>query len=223
MKNNYLIPATALTAACTLAVMTAAHAVTSESVQNVEDGSYISLTGTVTSLTSEGFTVKYDVDNVIEVETDELTEKGEVVKVGEYVSLIGEVEDSWFTNKKIEATSLYVPATDRYYFDPEHAEETARKRHELIQKYAGLNTIEDGTYMGLYGKVYAINDQEFTLRIGDVDYSIDTDRMEVGPLDEGVANPLQVGDVVYVSGEVDKYMFEETEIEAEYVDVLSRS
>ncbi len=201
-----------LAIASTLALAPAA-TLAAESPYLAADGSWISLSGKVTSTTADTFMLDYG-KGLVTVEMDDwdwFEESGEVLP-GDEVTVYGAVDDDTFETAKIEASSVYVDSLGTYFYASAADEEN----------FNGLDvapTIDIGELV-LTGTVTGVNGTEFTIDSGDQLMTVDTALMGYNPVDDEGYQQIEEGDLVTVTGDVDVDTLETAELMADTVVTL---
>ncbi|PPK50904.1 NirD/YgiW/YdeI family stress tolerance protein [Marinobacter persicus] len=177
------------------------------------DGSWITLSGKVTSTTADTFTMDYGT-GLVDVEMDDwdwFEENGEVLP-GDEVTVYGEVDDDTFESAKIEASSVYVDSLGTFFY-ASPADEEAFTDLDLAP------TVDIGELV-LTGTVTSVNGSEFTIDTGSQEMSVDTALMPYDPMDDEGFQQINEGDQVTVTGDMEDDTFETTELMADSVVTL---
>lgn len=204
--------ASALTAA-PMTAMAADQGVENESPYLAPDGSWITLSGKVTSTTADTFMLDYG-KGLVTVEMDDwdwFEENGEVLP-GDKVTVYGEVDDDTFEGAKIEASSVYVESLGTYFYASASDEET-------FNDLDVAPTIDVGQ-MIVTGTVSSVNGSEFTIDSGIQEMTVDTALMPYDPMDDEGYQQIEEGDLVSVTGDVEDDTFESSEIMADTIVTL---
>jgi uncharacterized protein YdeI (BOF family) len=183
------------------------------------DGDWISLTGTVTETTLDGFQLDYG-DGTILVEMDDwdLYDESNQLKNDDRVTVYGRIDDSFFETRSIEAGTVYDFDRSTYYYASSADEEGDSQYLSYVNVYPFYP--EDGEWVQLSGTVKNIDDREFTLAMGLTDMTVDTDEMSYNPLDDEGYQQIDEGDRVSVWGHIDHDLFESRELKAETLVTL---
>ncbi|MFL1465719.1 NirD/YgiW/YdeI family stress tolerance protein [Marinobacter sp. HN1S83] len=179
------------------------------------DGSWITLSGTVTSTAADNFTLDYG-SGLVTVEMDDwdwYEEDGEVLS-GDKVTVYGEVDDDTFENTKIEASSVYVENLGTYFFASAADEESFSDLD-----VAPTVPIDVGDLI-LTGTVDSVDGREFTIDSASQAMKVDTALMPYNPMDDEGYQKINEGDLVTVTGNIDYGTFENQELMAETVVTL---
>ncbi|HEY9119237.1 MAG TPA: NirD/YgiW/YdeI family stress tolerance protein [Marinobacter sp.] len=197
-----------------IAVPTAALAAT-DSPYLRSDGSWITLSGTVTSTAADTFTLDYG-RGLVTVEMDDwdwFEEEGKVLS-GDKVTVYGEVDDDTFENTKIEASSVYVENLGTYFFASARDEENFN-----ALDVAPTVPIDVGDLI-VTGTVESVDGREFTIDSAQQAMKVDTTLMPYNPLDDEGYQKISEGDLVTITGNLDDDTFEKQELMAESVVTL---
>ncbi|KXS52788.1 MAG: Uncharacterized protein AWU57_2828 [Marinobacter sp. T13-3] len=208
MKRTTLSLAIASTLAVAPAVTMAA-----QSPYLASDGSWITLSGKVTSTTADSFKLDYG-DGLVTVEMDDwdwFEESGETLP-GDEVTVYGEVDDDTFESAKIEASSVYVDSLGTYFY-------ASAADEESVTDLDVAPTIDIGQLV-LTGTVTSVDGTEFTIDSGDQKMKVDTALMAYNPTDDEGYQQIEKGDQVTVTGDVDVDTFDAAELMADTVVTL---
>lgn len=214
MKRTTLSLAIASTLlAAPAATLAADAAAENESPYLAPDGSWITLSGKVTSTTEDTFMLDYG-KGLVTVEMDDwdwFEENGEVLP-GDEVTVYGEVDDDTFEGAKVEASSVYVDNLGTYFYASAMDEET----------FTDLDvapTLSVGELI-LTGTVTGVNGAEFTIDSGAQKMTVDTALMPYDPMDGEGFQQIEKGDLVTVTGDMEDDTLESAEMMADSVVTL---
>lgn len=188
-------------------------ALAAESPYLAKDGSWISLSGKVTSTTADTFMLDYGT-GLVTVEMDDwdwFEESGEVLP-GDEVTVYGEVDDDTFETAKIEASSVYVDSLGTYFY-------ASAADEESFNDLDIAPTIDIGQLV-LTGTVTGVTGTEFTIDSGDQLMTVDTALMTYNPLDKEGYQQIEKGDLVTVTGDLEVDTLEAAELMADTVVTL---
>ncbi|MDF0751998.1 NirD/YgiW/YdeI family stress tolerance protein [Marinobacter sp. 71-i] len=208
---------TALSLAISSALVAAPTAVlaATESPYLQSDGSWITLSGTVTSTAAETFKLDYG-GGLVTVEMDDwdwYEEDGEILS-GDKVTVYGEVDDDTFENTKIEASSVYVENLGTYFF-------ASAKDEENFNDLDVTPTVPvDVGDLTITGTVESVDGREFTIDSAAQQMKVDTTFMSYNPMDDEGYQNIDKGDFVTVTGNTEYDTFEKQELMAESVVTL---
>lgn len=206
-----------LTITTAIATTFGSAAVAQESeVATANNGEWISLTGSVSSVSGDRFTLDYGA-NKLTVEMDDFDSYDENLLIeGDQVMVSGIIDTDFVDNKTLEASSVYVDTLNEFFYASSADEEDG------YYSYAANDYWDGGDWISLTGEVASVDGQTFTLDTGVIEYVIDTDQMSYNPLDSEGAEQIEVGERVVVSGEFDTFnLYGDEDIEAEAVTTLS--
>ena len=214
MKNLHILT---ITTALATAFGSAALAQESE-VSTAETGEWVSLTGSVSSVSGDQFTLDYG-DNELTVEMDDFDAYDEnLVIEGDKVTVSGMVDADFVDNKTLEASSVYVDPLNEFFYA------SAADEEDGYNSFAANDYWDGGDWITLTGEVASVDGQTFTLDAGAEEYVIDTTLMGYNPLDSEGAEKIEKGERVAVSGEFDAFdLYSDEDIEALAITTLSGS
>lgn len=214
MKRSMLSLSIASTLIATpVAALAADQGAENESPYLAADGSWITLSGKVTSTTADTFMLDYG-RGLVTVEMDDwdwFEENGEVLP-GDNVTVYGEVDDDTFEGAKVEASSVYVESLGTYFYANAADEES-------FNDLDVAPTIDIGQ-MIVTGTITSVSGSEFTIDSGVQEMTVDTALMPYDPMDDEGFQQLEVGDLVSVTGDIEDDTFEESELLADTVVTL---
>ncbi len=176
---------------------------------------WISLTGTVQSVSADRFTLKYG-DGQIDIEMDGYGWKDQgYLRNGDRVTVTGRVDNDLYEKKKIEASSVFVPRRNEY-FSANPADEEDGYYASSVGQTALVGAAEDDEWVAFTGTVTSIDGDEIAVNTG---YrTIDVD---LGDASGPEAPVIDIGDRVSVSGEMDDAdLFDAREVEATSVVII---
>lgn len=179
----------------------------------LEDDSWISINGEVTSVTADAFELDYG-DGQITVEMDDGDRDADGYKLiqGDEVRVSGMIDDDFYDLTTIEASSVYVKNIDTYFYASAMDEEDIG--YSIISP-----SVTDTVVQGTITSVDA-NGEQFTLDSGLQELTVEVDELTYNPLDNEGFQQLDVGDRVSVQGRIDHDFFEGRVFEANYVTTL---
>lgn len=179
------------------------------------DDTWISLNGTITSVTDSTFNLDYG-DGKVTVEMDDWDSFGDalVLADGDNVTVYGEVDKDFQESAKLEASSVYVKDLNSYFYASSADEEEVGEWAIDVDPDVG-----DITYIGTVETVNEIS-EEFTIDTGVLEMTVDTSPLLYNPLDEEGFQQIETGDRVSVEGVIDSDYFEGSELRADSVVTL---
>ena len=185
-------------------------------VATANNGEWISLTGSVASISADRFTLDYGA-NELTIEMDDFDSYDENLLIaGDQVTVSGMIDTDFVDNKTLEASSVYVDNLNEFFYASSADEEDG------YYSYAANDYWDGGDWISLTGEVASVDGETFTLDTGVGEYVIDADQMAYNPLDSEGAEQIEVGERVVVSGEFDTFdLYGDEDIEAEAVTTLS--
>lgn len=178
-----------------------------------EEGTRISIDGTVDSVTPGGFLLNYG-DGTIKVEMDDPNEVADAYNLiaGDTVTVYGRIEDDTFDTATINASSVFIEGIGTFFYgEDESLDETGFLNYRPPEKE--LDTV-------LNGFVSSVSKDTFTLDTGARELLVETAEMPNDPLDDIGYQKLEVGDRVTVTGDMDTDFIEGRVLEAETVITL---
>jgi uncharacterized protein YdeI (BOF family) len=207
---------TALASAAALAL--AAPAVAQDAdVMAKRDGAWIAVSGEVVTAMATEFTLDHG-QGKITVEMDDFDPDMDAapLSVGDKVTVYGFVDDGFYQERTIEASSVWNERSNTFHYASGVDEESVGVVHVAYPAIAW-----DGPGVTLGGQVTDIDGREFEMITGDATrLTVDTATMPYNPLDAEGAQTVTVGDHVSVSGELDDAVFEEAEMMADSLMIL---
>ncbi len=184
-------------------------------VNQAEDGEWIRLSGTVSAVSDDEFTLDYGKDKIT-VETDDFPSGAlRALKTGDRVIVSGRIDDGFFTSKEIVASTVRIHSSNKTL----SANRTAMDdSHAAFPGGDTALNAEDGDHVAVTGKVLKTDGDDFTSQTGSQKISVDA-----GDAKNFDTKRLKVGDRVSVIGEMDDGLFSGREIEASSVMILSNT
>lgn len=186
-----------------------------EDPKKMPDNSWISVSGTVESVTADSFILDYG-DGRITVEMDDGDRDADGYKLleGDMVTVNGMIDADFFEAKTIEASSVYVDNIDTYFYASAVDEEDT---------FVTVTTPVVVAATVVQGEVTEVSDDEFMLDTGARRIEVEVDALADNPLDDEGYQKIEVGDRVSVAGSMDDDLFEGRELVATSVVTLSRA
>ncbi len=180
------------------------------------DNSWITISGTVMSPTEQTFLLDYGGGQII-VEMDDWNGWSEAMNLteGHEVTVTGRVDDDLLETASIEASAVIDRVTDQHFFASEADEE------DLVDWFATESAAAGQTTMRGAVKSVSVEEGEFILDNGVFEVQVDIGKLDANPLDADGALQISAGDIVTVSGVVEKDLFEAREIQAKAINVLT--
>lgn len=179
----------------------------------MEDNSWISINGEVTSVTADAFELDYgDGQITVEMDDGDRDADGYKLMMGDEVRVSGMIDDDFYDLTTIEASSVYVKNIDTYFYASAMDEEDIGYS---ITSPSVTDTVVQGTITSV-----DVNGEQFTLDSGLQELTVEVDELTYNPLDDEGFQQLDVGDRVSVQGSIDHDFFEGRVFEANYVTTL---
>lgn len=179
----------------------------------MEDDSWISINGEVTSVTADAFELDYgDGQITVEMDDGDRDADGYKLMMGDEVRVSGMIDDDFYDLTTIEASSVYVKNIDTYFYASAMDEEDIG--YSIISPSV-TDTVVQGTITSV-----DVNGEQFTLDSGLQELTVEVDELTYNPLDDEGFQQLDVGDRVSVQGSIDRDFFEGRVFEANYVTTL---
>lgn len=182
------------------------------------NNTWITISGSVESVSADAFMLDYG-DGVITVEMDDGDRDADAYKLvkGDKVTVSGKVDDDFFEIATIEASSVFVENLGTTFFASAIDEETSEG---LAAVFASPIVVADTI---VTGTVTTVGEHTFTVDTGLRELNVDPGSMPYDPLDDEGYLKLTVGDRVKIRGDIERNLFENHEIEAEYIVKLHAS
>lgn len=188
--------------------------------QQMPDDSWISISGTVESVSPNAFTLDYG-DATVIVEMDDAARDADAYKLvkGDRVTVDGVIDDDFFEATSIEASSVFVENIGTYFFANPVDDETTRVQRTFAPVTYPI--IEGAT--SIQGTITGIDreDETFQLSTGTRLVTVAVGEMTNNPLDDEGYQQLQTGDEVVATGTLDDRFFEGRVFIADYVTTMA--
>lgn len=180
------------------------------------DGSWISLSGTVTSATADSFRLDYG-DGLVTVEMDDWDDFGDAYPLmdGDRVTVYGAVDNDLFEKTTIEAGSVYVEGLNTFFYASPADEEEYGEWVVSVDVVPG-----ELVYIGTVTSVNEMTNT-FTLDTGSIELSVDTSALTYDPLDDEGFQQIDVGDRVSIDAVIDADFIGDQDLLAESIVTLS--
>lgn len=183
--------------------------------ETAPDDTWLTVSGTVTSVAPQAFGLDYG-DGILTVEMDDWDADSDAFKVmtGDRVTVSGIVDDDLFEARTLEASTVYVQDMNTtFYASPADEEDSF-----MLIDYSDPIELSE---MSLQGTVTDVDDEEFTLMVGNAPVNVEVEELAYDPLDDEGYQQIDIGDRVSVTGEMDYDFLEGSEFVAESVVTLS--
>jgi uncharacterized protein YdeI (BOF family) len=170
------------------------------------DDTWISISGTVTTVAPDSFVLDYG-KGIVTVEMDDGDRDADGYKLvsGDQVTVNGRIDDDFFETTTIEAASVYVDKLGTYFY--------ASAVDEEDTFVTGVTPLVVGATTA-QGVVTDVRDGEFTLNTGLRSLTVEVEGMAYDPLDDEGYQKIEKGDIVSVAGSMDDDFFEGRELVA---------
>ena len=181
------------------------------------NNSWISISGTVDSVSADAFVLDYG-QGIVTVEMDDGDRDADGYKLvkGDKVSVSGFVDDDLFETTTIEASSVYVENLGTWFFASGLDEEDRDTFITVTTPLVMSETVLQGT-------VTDVGDEEFTVDTGLREITVEIDGLPYNPLDDEGYQKIEKGDFVSVTGDMTSGFFEDHILEADLVTIISSS
>ncbi|HKL26563.1 MAG TPA: hypothetical protein VJ910_10095 [Desulfuromonadales bacterium] len=208
LKNHY---ARHLVSTIGLVLLLAATAMAKDPKVQPDDA-WISISGEVQSVTADTFMLDYGAGDLI-VEMDDGDRDADAYQLlpGDKVTVTGRIDDDFFEQTTLEASSVYVEKIGTFFFASPADEE------EPLFALGPPVTVAESAVRGM---VTVVEDQEFQLDTGLKSLSVNVEKMPYNPLDDVGYQKIRPGDIVRVTGNIDVNLFTRNEIVADTVTKL---
>jgi len=177
------------------------------------DDTWISVGGKIKSVSADRFILDYG-DGLITVEMDDGDRDADAYKLleGDDVTVHGRIDDGLYETTTIEASSVYVHDLGTYFYASSLDEEEFHIVTTMVP--ITVSTVLQGT-------VAKVGKKEFKIDTGAREITVEVEEMAYDPLDDEGYQKVEKGDLVRVTGSMDKDFLEGRRFEAEAVITLS--
>ncbi|MBN1239947.1 MAG: hypothetical protein JXB36_15705 [Gammaproteobacteria bacterium] len=177
------------------------------------DDTWISINGTVDSVSPDAFILDYG-DGIVTVEMDDVDRDAEAYSLlpGDRVEVNGLIDDDFFEATSIEASSVYIEKIGTRFY--------ANSLDEEDFYTVSMVTPIDPSLVAVQGTVTEVSGDDFTIDTGARSVRVDVEEMSYDPMDEEGYQRIEEGDLVVVHGQIDNDFFTGREIEANAVTTL---
>jgi uncharacterized protein YdeI (BOF family) len=215
-------PRPALLAVAIPATLAASSALVAQEPYAQPDNSWISISGTVVMPTSDEFTLDYG-EGVITVEMDDWDAYGEAHALmdGDQVTVYGDIDDDLYEVASIEAAAVYVDSLNTYFY----ASSADEERIDYIPMHNwNVYVRPEPKQVTVTGTVSSVTREarEFTLDTGLRKLTVHTDDMAYNPLDDRGYQQVDRGDMVSVTGDLNRQFLEGRILDASFVTTMTR-
>lgn len=172
---------------------------------------WITLTGEVTAVDSQFFTLDYgDGQIFVELRDTDLDTKAYAEMDGEDVMVTARLGEGMFSNERLVAQSVIVENMDTVYL----ADSVDQASADLYLSTAS-NIEFDDEEMVLVGTVKSIGKEALQIEVGDATLTVELDELENAPVDEDGYLSLMKGERVRITGELEDDFFNRFTVEAD--------
>lgn len=173
---------------------------------------WITISGTVDTVSSDSFVLDYGNGAVI-VEFDDGDRDADAYKFidGDQVTVSGKIDDDLFETTKIEASSVFVESINTTFFASAIDEESA---HTLVTAVS-IPVVPSAII--LQGTVAKVGDDRFHVDTGEEQLIVSVKDMIFNPLDDQGFLKIKKGDRVKVHADMDKDFFSKQVLHADAI------
>jgi uncharacterized protein YdeI (BOF family) len=168
------------------------------------DEAWISLSGSVESVSSDMFTLDYG-DGSVFVEMDDGDRDADGYKLlpGDKVTVTGRIDDDLYETTSIEAGSVYLEKLGTTFYASPVDDES------VVLTVTTPIVVADTTVIGT---IRNVDDNRFTVDTGERELNVMTGGLSYNPLDDKGYQQLEQGDRVQVTGRIDEDFFTTPEL-----------
>jgi len=178
-------------------------------VSEAADGSPVIISGKVGDIRDDEFDLVYTT-GVITVELDRFgwsDNATDYLMQGENVTVRGYVDDDFFEGREIEATNVNLNENFVHYYAKDNALSTVVNLFEN-KNPDGVNLSVTGTVKSITGKNMVVINKNGTI-------PVDLTHFDYDPFDSAGMQQIDIGDQVYVYGQIDENFFNKKELKAD--------
>ena len=211
-----------LMSAISALMFSAAAAAQTQSPYLQPDDTWISLSGTVESVTADSFLLDYGRASVtVEMDDGYRDADGYKLMEGDKVVVNGLIDDDFFEMTTIEASSVYVESINSYFYASPVDEEAFAFFDPIVTV---VDPIMDGDAT-IQGTITAVEplEEEIVLNSDGRLMIVEVDELGYDALDNVGYLQLDVGDEVVISGTMTEEMFEDHLFVAENIATINNS
>ncbi|HET6432910.1 hypothetical protein [Dyella sp.] len=179
------------------------------------DGSWTSISGKVTDTQPGAFTLDYGKGKVT-VEMDGWVWYGKNYQQikGDKVTVVGKIDDDFFEQAKIEASSVYDQKLGSFFYANAADEEGSSNLVDYwVHPVVVGETVVQGTVTSVGGHTFTVDD-------GPRRVTINVDQLPSNPLDDTGFQQIDKGDYVSVAGDMDRDFWGFKRLDADSVITL---
>lgn len=186
-------------------------------IEWADEHDWVTVTGEVVELNDDKFRLDTG-PNILTVDLndfDPVLMRGNTLYLGDRVTVTGRLDEEFFTEDDIEATSVYLVDAQTYYFSDGD--------NNVVDMWDFQAPIyaERGSMITITGEVTSISGREFWIDHFGRKTEVDTVDLGYNPLDDVGAQQIDVGDRVSIRGTLDYGFFDNNELSADKVIVLT--
>lgn len=173
------------------------------------DDTWITISGTIDTVSADSFTLDYG-DGAVIVEFDDGDRDADAYKFidGDKVTVSGKIDDDLFEATTIEASSVFVESINTTFFASAVDEESSR----TLVTAVSIPVVPSETT--LHGTVTKVKSDQFQLDTGDQKIMVNVEEMVFDPLDDQGFLKINKGDKVKVHAEMDSDFFDDQQLDA---------
>lgn len=176
------------------------------------DGTWVTLSGEVTKVSADVFTMDYgDGEVLVEVDDGDFDNDAYKFLDGDKVTVTGKVDKNFFTSNTLEAQSIYVEGLNTTFISSAADEEEADRYITVAYMPADL------TEMTLVGDVTAVKENSFEIKVAGQNITVSTDDLGFDPMDDEGYLKIADGDRIKVVANVEPEFFGDYALEAETI------
>lgn len=177
-----------------------------------DDGTWISMNGTVNSVKEDSFTLNYGWGFiVVEMDDGDRDADGYQLMRGDRASVTGRIDDDFFETTTIEAASVFVENLGTTFFSSAVDDED-KDRLAVTATFPILPA-----YMVIEGAVTAVSENSLSVDTGARTIRVNVSDLADNPLDEIGYQRIRVGHRVSVRGLINSDLFSTRELKAEAI------
>lgn len=183
-------------------------AATAQDPENIPEGSYLSIHGTVVNATADSFDLRYG-DDLIAVEMEHWDWYSDIYDSldGKEVRVYGYLNEPFYKGQTIRATSIHVEDIGTYFYPSGIHDEPPAPTAFSVHDFDFAVT----------GEVTAAGRDKFTLDSGERQLTVDIRGLDDNPLDDEGFQKVVIGDRVTVFADSNPSLFLKRTVRAEAV------
>jgi uncharacterized protein YdeI (BOF family) len=219
MRQTRLVLSHALAAATVASRTDAASPKAPETDGVRSDDTWISVSGEVRSVTKDTFVLSYQT-GVVTVRMDDGDRDAGTydLQPGDEVTVNGKIDDAFFDEERIEASSTYVRKLDTVFYAHGVSSEDRLALHPysmfLVSHTPASSTLVQGI-------VTEVSEHAFSVKAGAQHLRVNVGNLSENPLDDEGFLRIRPGDTVRAYGKMDEKLFRGRELIAEKLVKLS--